>query len=107
MQRETIDGTELRRRLAAVDGAGFVALFVAGWCGFCRQLRAELDGAAGTGLPVVEVDLSDEEDPAWDGWRVELVPTAVLFRGGREAGRRTPSFRGLPVGEVLELAGPG
>ena len=107
MRRETIDGAGLGRRLAAGDGSGFVVLFVAGWCGFCRQLRAELDGAAGTGLPLVEVDISDEQDPAWDEWRVELVPTAVLFRDGREAGRRTPSLHGLPLGEVLELVGPG
>lgn len=107
MQRETIDGAELRQRLGQEGGAGFVALFVADWCGYCRRLRAELDGAASAAVPVVEVDLSDEQDPGWDEWRVELVPTAVLFRGGAEAGRRTPSFRGLPLGELAELAGGG
>ena len=106
MRRETIDGTELKRRVAGGDGTGFVAVFVAGWCGYCRRLRAELDDAADAGLPVVEVDISDDDDPAWDEWRVELVPTAVRFRDGREAGRRTPTFRGLPIREVAELAGP-
>jgi thiol-disulfide isomerase/thioredoxin len=101
-QRETIESTELRRRLG--EGAGFVALFVADWCGHCQRLRAELDRGPRTGLPIVEVDISEDDDPAWDEWRVELVPTAVLFRGGREAGRRTASFRGLPLGEVADLA---
>ena len=104
MNTETIDGNKLRE-LLATDRGTLLAVFVASWCGYCRRLREELVGASLGGVRhVVEVDGSDEDDPAWDEWRIELVPTAVVFRDGVEVGRKPPAgFRGLGLDEVRAL----
>ena len=99
---ETIDGKKLKQTLARGRGR-FLALFTASWCGYCRRLREEMVEAR-LGLRTVEVDVSNEDDPAWDAWRVELVPTAVLFRDGAEVSRRTPTIRGLSLDDLRALA---
>jgi thiol-disulfide isomerase/thioredoxin len=99
---ETIDGKRLRETLGAGKG-DLLALFVAHWCGYCKRLKEDL-AADELGVDVVHVDISDEDDPAWNEWRIELVPTAVLFRNGAEVARKPPaSIRGLSVGEIREL----
>lgn len=99
---ETIDGKRLRGTLAAGKGE-LLALFVASWCGYCKRLREDL-AADDLGVDTVQVDVSDEDDPAWNEWRIELVPTAVLFRDGAEVARKPPaSIRGLSVDEIRGL----
>jgi thiol-disulfide isomerase/thioredoxin len=100
---ETIDGKKLKETLAGGKGGDLLALFTARWCGYCRRLREELLESK-LGVRAVEVDVSDEEDPAWDDWHIELVPTVVLFRAGAEIGRKPPaSIRGLTVDEIRDF----
>ena len=99
---ETIDGRKLKQTLARGRGR-FLVLFTASWCGYCRRLREDMLQVR-LGLRTVEVDVSDEEDPAWDDWHVEIVPTAVLFRDGTEVSRRTPTIRGLSLDDLRALA---
>lgn len=50
-------------------------MFYASWCGYSRSFRQEFDEIPGG----IIVDVSDEEDPAWDIWKIRLVPTVILF----------------------------
>lgn len=75
---ESLRGARLRR-----DGTWVVA-FLADWCPFCRAFRAEfeeLDGGSSfhTGI----ADLTDDESPLWDDFRIEVVPALVVFSNGR------------------------
>ncbi|MBI5487980.1 MAG: thioredoxin family protein [Deltaproteobacteria bacterium] len=107
MKTETVEGRKFKDVLAGERGT-VLALFVADWCGYCRRLREELAGAKLGVRKLVEVDVSDEDDPAWEEWGIELVPTAVIFRAGVEVGRKPPaSFRGLAVDEVRALCDAG
>lgn len=101
MEIGLIGSKELDGELAANNGK-LIVLFIANWCGYCRALRRELD-AVSLDFQIVWVDISSEEDRAWDDYRIDVVPTALLFRGRKEIGRRAASFNGLRAGDLKEL----
>jgi thioredoxin 1 len=79
---DAFDGDRLRR-----PGTWAVA-FSADWCPYCRRFVADLERLAGTGpFEVAMGDLTDEDSPLWEQFRVDVVPTVVVFRDG------APSFR--------------
>ncbi|MFQ6012682.1 MAG: thioredoxin family protein [Thermoplasmata archaeon] len=64
-----------------------LALFFAAWCGFCQRFLP-LFRATDTGaIKKVEVDISEEINPLWDTYRIQVVPTLILFEGGNILGR--------------------
>ncbi len=77
------DGTVLKR-----DG-DVMACFAASWCPFCRRFLPQFE-SDGQGRPyaIAFVDLSDESNPLWERFDIAVVPTIVVFRDGREVGRR-------------------
>ncbi len=61
-----------------------IALFWATWCPFCRKFKPEFDRlAAAKPWRFVSVFLDDEDNPLWDDYAVDVVPTLALFRGGK------------------------
>jgi thioredoxin 1 len=75
---EAFDGTRLRR-------ADTVAVaFLADWCPFCREFRPEFERLRTEGmLELLVADMTDLESPLWDRFRIEVVPTVVVFRSGK------------------------
>lgn len=83
LQRSDFDGTKLSK-------SGTIAvLFTASWCPFCRmfapifELRLREKGIEGA-----LVDLSDYDNPLWDSFGVEIVPTVIVFREGEAVLRK-------------------
>ena len=59
--------------------------FWAPWCGYCRRIGPAYDliaGEYGEDLEVVKVNI-DEEPQLADAWKIEVIPTLVLYRGGQ------------------------
>ncbi len=60
-----------------------VVMFWATWCPFCRKFKGEFETLAATKpWRFAAVDLDDEDNPLWDDYAVDVVPTLALFRGG-------------------------
>lgn len=99
--RADFDAERLRR-----DGDVAVA-FLAYWCPYCRAFAPEFE-ALDDHAPfrVAVADISDESDPRWEQFRIEIVPSIVAFRAGREIGRRdgVPGY-GLDEKDLQELRG--
>lgn len=101
LTRADFDGERLKR-----DG-DVAVVFLAYWCPFCRSFAPEfeaLDQHAPFGVALA--DISDEGDPLWERFRIEIVPTIVAFRSGREIGRRdgVPGY-GLDGNDLQKLRG--
>lgn len=93
---DDFEGDRLRR-----PGRAVVA-FVAEWCPFCRSFFPEFAArAAGSGVPFAYADISDEEDPRWERFGIEVVPTVLGFEEGRIAWRVDGIFhQGMPWGQL-------
>jgi thioredoxin 1 len=61
-----------------------VVMFWATWCPFCRRFSSEFERlAAARPWRFVSVYLDDEQNPLWEDYDVEVVPTLALFQNGK------------------------
>jgi thioredoxin 1 len=61
-----------------------VVMFWATWCPFCRRFKAEFDRlTASRPGRFAAVYLDDENNPLWEDYAVEVVPTLALIRDGK------------------------
>ena len=79
LSTDNFDGTKI------VDSRNILALFYATWCPFCTKFVATFgEFMQGRDDPVgALVDISDMNNPLWERFNVEIVPTLVGFKEGR------------------------
>ena len=65
-----------------------LAVFYAEWCPFCISFLPEFEALKSENFQVAEVDISDEENPFWEEYRIDVVPTLIAFEKGKETYRR-------------------
>ncbi len=66
-----------------------VVLFAATWCPFCRRFEGEFERlAASRPWRFATVYLDDEDNPLWDDYAVDVVPTLAVFRAGEVVARK-------------------
>ena len=72
-----------------VKAPGFAAVcFHADWCGFCARFVPAFEArSTDAGFPFHLADLSSEDDPRWETFGVQVVPTVILFKAGRAVWR--------------------
>ncbi len=81
-----------------------LAVFYAGWCPFCRSFLPEFEAVKSEKFEVAEVDLSDWDNPLWESYKVDIVPTLIAFQGGKEIARKDGrSGIGLSKAELQEI----
>lgn len=80
---------ETRALVAAIDGKRALVLFHASWCSYCRVFAPVFEeaGAAAPDWVPVEAVLDEDDNPLWDEFGIDVVPTLILFEGGRPAKR--------------------
>ena len=67
-----------RFRAAELPAGRVAVAFVADWCGYCHRFLRHFRR-----LPEAwVVDVSDEDDPLWDGLPIRSVPTVIVFEDG-------------------------
>lgn len=61
-----------------------IVLFYASWCPYCRSFvpvfKRLVTPTVGT---VVHVLLDDYDNPLWDDYSIEAVPTVIFFENGK------------------------
>ena len=79
--------------------------FWAAWCGPCRMVAPELEKLASTrggGLIVAKVDTEALPEVA-ARFRIQGIPTMVLFRGGKESTRLSGAMPASAIAAKLAL----
>ncbi len=64
-----------------------LAVFYAEWCPFCVSFLPEFRQIKSEKFVTAEVDLSDWDNPLWEEYKIDVVPTLVGFRDGKEFAR--------------------
>ena len=86
MAAKNIGREEFKELLAS--GKPFVVDFWAPWCGYCRRISAPYDKIAGQyadSLVVAKINIDDAPLLA-EQERIEVIPSLVLYRGGKAIG---------------------
>ena len=73
-------------------------LFAADWCPFCRKFSPIFNSTlAGEKIPSVLADLGDYENPLWETFDIQVVPTVMVFSDGELIYRKDGALgQGLP-----------
>jgi thioredoxin 1 len=66
-----------------------VVMFTTSWCPFCRRFKPRfVEAATKADIRCAMVYIDDWENPLWDEYRIDVVPTLVLFENGKPVYRR-------------------
>jgi thiol-disulfide isomerase/thioredoxin len=71
-----------------------LALFYATWCPHCMRFVPAFKKKVTTftGAEVVHVIIDDYDNPMWDDYEIDAVPTVILFEKGKIAKRLDGKF---------------
>ncbi len=66
-----------------------IALFYASWCPFCRRFLSTFDKYAKqpNSAMFMRVNMDDYDNPMWEEYDLEAVPSVILFENGKVAKR--------------------
>lgn len=100
---ETDDAKKLRERIST----GYCAvLFYATWCQDCHNFMPVFDSAsARSKIPVLKARIDADSNPIWEDFKIEVVPTVVLFENGREKLRAEERGRGISQALLKKMLG--
>lgn len=96
MQREVLGARFVASEL---PGEPTALLFTADWCGFCIRFLPHYRRFAGAWI----VDISDEDDPLWDEYEIDVVPTVLLVERGKVV-RRWAGILGARHADEIQAA---
>jgi thioredoxin 1 len=86
-KNEWLTKSQLQSELLSRDEK--ILLFVADWCGYCRRFLSVLSSSKqlqSSKMKIVDVD--SEDGSLWDQYGINLVPTLIVFKDGKEIFRR-------------------
>ncbi|MBI4416955.1 MAG: thioredoxin family protein [Euryarchaeota archaeon] len=79
-----------------------VVMFWAAWCPFCRAFKPTFDRYADKyGARFARVSLDEYDNPLWDSYAVNVVPSLAYFQDGALTARKDGRLgRGLTEAEL-------
>jgi len=79
---ERLEASAFRNGELLREGTWIVA-FVADWCPFCHRFLPRFSALESTqGFRIAAGDVTSEDSPLWDEFRIDVVPTLIVFRNG-------------------------
>ncbi len=83
----------------------WVVAFGADWCPYCRDFRKRYElREPALGGNVAWVDVSDTDNPLWNSFHLDIIPTMMVFQDGDQSWRRDgKSMKGLTNQDLDDL----
>ena len=69
-------------------GKKAVVLFYASWCPYCANFKPSFEGASMGSARKLETIIDEDENPLWDRFNIQAVPTMIAFENGKIISRR-------------------
>jgi thioredoxin 1 len=73
------------------SGEKAVVMFYADWCPFCQRFKPIFESTAprpATNYKIYEAKVNDDDNPLWDRFSINAVPTIIAFNKGNIVSRR-------------------
>ena len=95
------------------EGRRILVMFYADWCPFCQKFKLTFDSFANTSDKKIKFYahmINDDDDPLWDRFSINAVPTLIAFDGNEIISRRD-SKMGIGLNKtdidsiLIEIAG--
>ncbi|MGO9644960.1 MAG: thioredoxin family protein [Candidatus Bathyarchaeia archaeon] len=107
----TVTGMNTNLSVADFEGTGLktnqplAVVFTASWCPFCSMFTPVFKSTLSKNqLPYGSVDLTSYDNPLWETFDIEVVPTVVIFKNGKVSYRADGMYGGgLPKSVVDDI----
>ena len=95
------------------EGKRILVMFYADWCPFCQKFKLTFESFANTSDKKIKFYahmINDDDDPLWDRFSINTVPTLIAFDGNEIISRRDSKMgTGLNKTDIdsilMEIAG--
>jgi len=70
------------------NGKKTLVLFYASWCPFCTNFKPTFDSSKIETANKMAALVDEDENPLWDRFNIQAVPTVIAFENGKIIARR-------------------
>lgn len=70
------------------NGKKTLVLFYASWCPYCANFKPSFESANVNNTVKVEALVDEDENPLWDRFNIQAVPTMIAFENGKVVARK-------------------
>jgi len=65
-----------------------LVLFYASWCPYCTSFKPTFESASTNKAKKMATLIDEDENPLWDRFNIQAVPSMILFENGKIVSRR-------------------
>ena len=65
-----------------------LVLFYASWCPYCENFKPLFESTNVNNVEKIEALVDEDENPLWDRFNIQAVPTILVFQDGKIISRR-------------------
>lgn len=81
-----------------------VVLFYASWCPYCADFKPTFETTNTNNTKKIETLLDEDDNPLWDRFNIQAVPTMIAFENGKIISRRDAKKHvGLTRGDMESI----
>lgn len=65
-----------------------LVLFYASWCPYCANFKPTFESSKTGSIDKIGTLIDEDENPLWDRFNIQAVPTMIAFENGKMIARR-------------------
>ena len=81
-----------------------LVLFYASWCPYCSNFKPTFEATSVNNTKKMAALVDEDENPLWDRFNIQAVPTIIVFENGKIISRRDAKKHvGLTKGDMESI----